>query len=115
MQPVDDETSTVDRFRVELYPERNVVRVAPFGELDLAVSDQLDQRLAELYASGFRRFVLDLRDLSFIDSSGLGVIVRWHTHAEERGMSFELIRGSRGVQRLFEITGIADRLAFVDR
>lgn len=115
MRPVHDGSTAAERFRVELYPELNVVRVAPFGELDLAVSGQLEQQLGEMYASGFRRFVLDLRGLSFIDSSGLGVIIRWHTHAEERGVSFELIRGSRGVQRLFEIAGIADRLSFQDR
>jgi anti-sigma B factor antagonist len=99
-------------FRIEVYPERDTVRVAPVGELDIAVADSLQRQLEELHESGWRRFVLDLRGLSFIDSSGLSVIIRWNGHARANGISFELIRGPRAVQRVFELVRITDRLSF---
>lgn len=93
------------------------MRVGPVGELDLAVADRLQARLQELHEAGFRRFGLDLRRRSFIDSSGLSVIVRWDSHAHANGITFELIQGPRAVQRVFELVGITDycRFASPDR
>ncbi|MBV9465043.1 MAG: STAS domain-containing protein [Solirubrobacterales bacterium] len=99
-------------FRIELYQERDAVRVVPLGELDLAVADRLQRQLEQLHESGFRRFVLDLRQLSFIDSSGLSVIVRWSSYAAGNGISFQLIHGPHAVQRLFDLVGVTDRLSF---
>jgi anti-sigma B factor antagonist len=100
------------RFRIEVYPERDTVRVAPVGELDLAVADSLQCQLEELHESGCRRFVRDLRGLSFIDSSGLSVIIGWNAHANQNGTSFQLIHGPHAVQRVFELNGVTDRLPF---
>lgn len=100
-------------FKIELHPERDVMRVVPVGELDLTVAEALEQRLTQLHADGFRRFLLDLRRLTFMDSSGLHLILRWDEHARRNGISLDLIQGPRAVRRVFEVTGVDQRLSFV--
>jgi anti-anti-sigma factor len=101
-----------ESFRVEVHPERDTVRVAPVGELDLLGAEQLDQRLTELHDAGFRKLVVDLRRVTFIDSRGVILIIRWDAHARHNGMELSLTEGPRAVQRIFELTGVLDRLPF---
>ncbi|HEX5193411.1 MAG TPA: STAS domain-containing protein [Solirubrobacteraceae bacterium] len=99
-------------FRLEVHPERDTVRIAPVGELDMVGSEQLDQRLNELYDAGFRNLVIDLRRVTFIDSQGLALIILWDAHARQNGLQLSLIQGPPVVQRIFELTGVLDRLPF---
>lgn len=101
-------------FRCDVIREPNAVRVRPVGELDLASAPVLDAQLKELREAGVRRVLLDLRGLLFIDSSGLHVILRCDAEARRDGFSLELVRGSRAVQRVFDVSGVAERLPFVD-
>lgn len=52
-------------------PERDGVRVVPSGALDIATVPELFARIQEMRRSGFRRVLVDLRELEFIDSTGL--------------------------------------------
>jgi anti-sigma B factor antagonist len=88
------------------------VNVIPHGEVDLASAPELDAQLHELRDSGFDRIVLDLRHISFMDSTGLRVILDWEEISRRDGISFELLPGPANVQRLFEITGVLERLRF---
>ena len=58
--------------------------------------------------------VLDLRDLEFMDSTGLRLIVIADERARAAGHSFTLVRGRPDVHRVFEITRMVDRLTIVD-
>lgn len=102
-------------FRCEIEAERGHVRVTPHGELDLATVPDVERRLRELRESGFDRVVLDLRELVFMDSTGLRMIMREQAAAEADGRTFELIPGPPGVQRIFEVASVLDRLTFVER
>jgi anti-sigma B factor antagonist len=93
-------------------PARGQVNVIPHGEVDLASAPELDERLRELRESGFDRIVLDLAHVSFMDSTGLRVILDWDETAHRDGLNFELLPGPENVQRLFEITGVLQRLTF---
>lgn len=99
-------------FEVMLHPERETIRVAPVGELDLAAVPELRERLIELSEAGFRSMTLDLRGLTFIDSAGVHLIVAWTVYAREQKITSELIPGPAVVQRLFELAGVLDRLPF---
>ena len=101
-------------FRCDVLPERNQVRVAPVGELDAATVDELAGEIAELRHSGFKRLVLDLRELTFIDSSGLRLVLGLDAAS---GADFELIMipGPPAVQRIFELTSTLELLPFVNR
>jgi anti-sigma B factor antagonist len=91
-----------------------VAVVAPSGELDLSgaavLEDELDRLAAEPELS---TVVLDLRQLEFMDSSGLRLVVLADMRARETGRRFVLVRGSETVHRVFEITRMSDRLEFV--
>lgn len=93
-------------FRIDVHPERDAVRVVPVGELDLATASLLEEQLHELRSAGFDHVVLDLRDLAFIDSSGIRVIVAEHRFAETTEHEFSLRSGPPPVQRALEMCGL---------
>jgi anti-sigma B factor antagonist len=106
--------SEIEPFRCELEPRRASVHVRPIGELDLATVPAVESELLELRAAGFTSLVLDLRGVRFLDSTALHLILDWHAMAEADGISFGLLAGPPAVQRLFELSGLTERLRFVD-
>lgn len=101
-------------FRCEISRENTTATLRAIGEPDLATAPVLNDHLAELRDAGFRRLILDLRGLDFIDSTGLRLILTHHSQARNNGFSISLIRGSSAVQRVFELTGTTARLPFID-
>jgi anti-sigma B factor antagonist len=99
-------------FHVDVEPERDAARLVLVGELDVGTTGELDERLRELRTVGFRRLVLDLRKLTFIDSSGVRLIVNATTQAPLDGIDLRLIQGPEAVERVFEICGLLDALPF---
>jgi anti-anti-sigma factor len=99
-------------FRCDVDPMRGWIRVRPHGELDLSSVDQLDSTLRELREGGFDQIELDLSALSFIDSTGLRLVLAWDGAARRDGMRLRLVPGPPAVQRVFEVTGVVDRLPF---
>jgi anti-anti-sigma factor len=100
--------------RCEVTPEREAVRIRPVGELDMATAPVLDAQMRDLRDSGFRRLILDLSGLLFIDSSGLHLILRYDAKARRNGFSLQLVPGDRAVQLVFEVAGVAAQLPFTD-
>jgi anti-sigma B factor antagonist len=101
-------------FRCEVSCEDGTATVRAIGELDLVAVPVLDDQLAELRDAGFRRLILDLRGLYFMDSTGLHCILKYDSLARNNGFSIELIQGPRAVRRVFELTGTATHLPFID-
>lgn len=100
-------------FAVRVEQMEDAYVVAPEGELDLdTVGDVRD--VLEARPERCTRLVLDLRGLSFFDTSGMRLVVEAMQAAERNGHALTLVRGSSAVQRLFEVAGIEDRLPFVD-
>ena len=99
-------------FRIDVHPERTVVRVAPAGELDATTASQLESQLHELRDSGFDRIVLDLRRVTFLDSTALALILAEDRSARDSGHAFTLISGPPAVQRALEVCGVVGRLRF---
>ena len=104
----------VDQFRVEIAPDRDVVRVSPVGEIDMSTAGELAAEMQELRQSGFACVVLDLRGATFIDSTGLHVILEEHAAAKANGGDFAILPGPPAVQRIFDVTGLEASLPFVD-
>jgi anti-anti-sigma factor len=104
-----------ERFGIDVEPDREIARVVPRGELDLATTSTLDRQLAEMHEVGFRDLVLDLRRLTFIDTQGVHLVQRWSAAAESDGFSFSVIAGTESVHRVFELTGTVDDLPFVEQ
>jgi anti-sigma B factor antagonist len=93
--------------------EDGVVIVAPEGDIDLATIEVLRSEL-ESARKGASTLVVDLRGVAFMDSSGLRLLVEAERLAERDGSTLALVRGPAAVQRLLELTGLADRLNVVD-
>jgi anti-sigma B factor antagonist len=100
-------------FRLEVRSQGKATIIAVSGELDLASSPALQEELDR--ASDSDMMIIDLRELDFMDSTGLSVLVRAHQRAEEQGRRLAMVKGPQQVQRLLSLTGVADRLTVVDR
>jgi anti-anti-sigma factor len=104
--------SKLEPFRCEVHPARAAVQVRPVGELDLATVPIVDSELADLWAVGFSSLVLDLRQVSFLDSTGVHLLFAWTAACEADGILFRVIPGPPVVQRAIELAGLADRVRF---
>jgi anti-anti-sigma factor len=100
------------RFRVDVHAERDGVRVVPVGELDVATVGLLEAKLRELRDAAFSRIVLDLRQLDFLCTAGVQLIVLEDRLARRQLHDFRLIAGSPGVQRVLDLCGLLEQLEF---
>jgi anti-sigma B factor antagonist len=85
------------------------------GEFDLAGKDQFQEELARsLGRDGMRRVVLDLRGLTFIDSSGLREILDLWKCSQRDGFDLTIVRGGSRIAQIFKLVGFDDALPMVD-
>jgi anti-sigma B factor antagonist len=90
------------------------VVVSARGEIDLVTSPELRAALLDERAQA-PLVVLDLREVTFIDSSGLGVIVGQQKRSQERDQRFAVaVGGSLAVQRILDLSGLIKVLDVVD-
>ncbi|HUR75018.1 MAG TPA: STAS domain-containing protein [Sporichthya sp.] len=91
---------------VETQSDRAVVRVG--GELDAHTATQLRQCLLGVTSEGPLQVTLDLSELSFVDSTGLGVLIGALKRQRTRGGTLTLTGLSGPVRRVFEITRLVE-------
>jgi anti-sigma B factor antagonist len=103
-----------DHFHVQRSQAGEATVLAVSGELDLAASPALEQELDQVLDGPGEALVIDLRELEFIDSTGLSVLVKAHQRAEQTGRRFGLVNGGSQVRRLLSLTGIGERLRVAD-
>jgi anti-sigma B factor antagonist len=104
-----DGQSTFD-IQTVVRPDRHTLVLS--GDLNAESAAKLEPFVAQVCAEGAGALVLDITRLSFIDSSGLGAILRAQTFCREHGTVLTMTPGKRAVQRVFEITGLTDELPF---
>jgi anti-anti-sigma factor len=85
--------------------ERDYAIVTAAGEIDIATGAGLRERLSELAASG-RPLVVELDQVSFIDSAGLGALVGAAKRAAAHGASLHVACARPQVRQLFRLTGL---------
>ncbi|MCW2967212.1 MAG: hypothetical protein JWM71_984 [Solirubrobacteraceae bacterium] len=92
------------------------VTFTPRGELDLATAPDMEEQVLSAVRDGGKSVVVDLRELTFMDSTGVRTIVAAHQVAEESGTDLRVVRPPResAVSRVIEISGIDDALGLVD-
>lgn len=76
------------------------------GEVDLHTAPMLRERIHELTEQGTNQVVLDLGDLSFMDSTGLGVLVAGLKRLKSRGGEFVLVGMQDPVKKVLQVTGL---------
>ena len=78
-----------------------IVRVA--GEIDMLTAQQLEEALAGCNGSAVR---VDLAGVTFLDSSGIAVLLRAHERAVKRGAELKVANAASNVLRVFEVTNV---------
>jgi anti-anti-sigma factor len=91
----------------------DAVRVALRGELDLEHAYTFDEEMRRVEEARPSCLVLDLRQLSFLDSSGLARLLAANTRARRERRRLVLVRGSVPVQRLLAITAVGQHFETV--
>lgn len=99
---------------VEVTLQGGVATVALAGELDIATAPRLERKVDDLPGDVVERVVLDLRGLSFIDSTGLRVILGIADSTDGARVPVVIVRGPDPVQRVFVLTGADRELAMID-
>jgi anti-anti-sigma factor len=94
-------------FSYEVVHEDAHVVVAMQGELDLAAAPALQRELLALVDRPVTGLTLDLGEVTFLDSSGLGMLYRTRQAAEERGIPLRLAAVPDHVVRVLEVTAMA--------
>jgi anti-sigma B factor antagonist len=89
------------------------VRIALHGELDLAHAYTFDEELRRVEAGRPVCVVLDLRELTFLDSCGLARLLAARRRARRAGHRLALVRGPAAIQRLFAIAAIDESFEMV--
>ena len=84
------------------------------GDLDIAGAKELHQELERIEATEPASLFVDLRGISFLDSSGLCELLAADARAKSAGRQLALVRGPDVVHRVFEIALLDKRLTFVD-
>lgn len=76
------------------------------GEIDVYSSPKLKEKIMEVLEGGAARFAVDLTNVSYIDSTGLGVLIGSLRRAREKNGDVVLVFSSKRLKRIFEITGL---------
>ena len=100
-------------FAVDVQRRNAVATVRPYGELDLATTETLRAALDGIESP--RRMVLDLRGLSFIDSTGLHLLVALHDRAQRDGFQLTLVAPAAPADRAIRLSGLDQALPFAAR
>lgn len=89
-------------------------RVAVSGELDISTAPRLEDELLRVERDEPGTLALDLRQLTFMDSTGLRIVVAADARARESGRRFVVVKGPDSVQRIFTLTRLDERLELID-
>ena len=92
----------------------DAVTIALEGDLDISGVPTLEKELKRLEGQGPAHIILDLRELMFLDSSGLRAIVAADSRARREGWKLTVVKGPETVSRVFSITLMDKRLNLVD-
>jgi len=79
-------------------------RISAIGELDLRTVPLLERALEAVDQLQPARLVLDFRELSFVDSTGVHAVLRAHIRATENGSVLVVVNSSESVRKVFELT-----------
>jgi anti-sigma B factor antagonist len=98
---------------IDVRRERGCAIVAVTGEIDISTVAGLRERLYELAESG-QQLIVDLDEVTFIDSAGLGALVGTSRRTAEKGGSLRAVCKNPQTRKLLWLTGVDRRIALED-
>jgi anti-sigma B factor antagonist len=111
---IEGAVSIQEHLQIAISQGSDRVIVALEGELDMVSSGMLRETLTSADLEGSSTVVLDLRGVSFLDSTGLRAIFWARNTVHEGGRQFVVTRGSPQVQRLLTLTRLDEHLQIID-
>ncbi len=99
---------------VDTQERDGLVQVSLKGELDLSTVERVEEELRRVEERADKLLVLDLSGLSFLDSTGLRLMVTADQRARKSGRRLAIVKGPDTVHRVFTITRLDERLEMVD-
>ncbi len=103
-----------DLYEIELIRRAGTSRIVLRGDIDLSARPELERLFAELDRSPPERVVVDLREVTFFDTTGLQMAHRLDRWGHENGVTVVFTPGSEPVMRALRASGLALRLNFSD-
>jgi anti-sigma B factor antagonist len=88
--------------------------VTPYGEVDVATAPALAEHLDKVIERDRDRVVADLRAVTFIDSTGLGVLIGAQRRCDEAGRDLRVVVSEPKIHKVFEITGLTEHFTMVE-
>ena len=101
-------------FRIEEQVDGVPPVIAVSGEIDVATAPQLRECLHRVIAQGESTIVLDLLEVTFLDSTALGVLVGGLKRCRELGGDLHIVVADPRIVKIFEITGLTNVFTIVD-
>jgi anti-sigma B factor antagonist len=98
-------------FTTQIEARNGVASIALCGELDMATVPILEHHLAQFESDGVAEIVLDLRGLTFMDSTAVHAFLDARDRAKTSGRRLTLIEPSPHARRVFELTGTRSLLS----
>jgi anti-anti-sigma factor len=100
------------RVDIEDLGDHAVVTAA--GEIDAATADTLADAVAGAFADGATKVLVDFGQVTFIDSTGLGVLVKSHRNAVAAGSVFAVVHPTPQTRKLIRVLGLDQLLRVYD-
>jgi anti-sigma B factor antagonist len=100
--------------RVETENRDDHVLVTAAGEIDAATADSVANAVSAVLSDGAKRVLLDFTEVTFIDSTGLGVLVKSHRAAEAAEATFAVVHPTPQTRKLIRVLGLDQLLNVYD-
>jgi anti-sigma B factor antagonist len=107
-------TQHPDLLTIKIVSAPEAQTVILVGEADLLGAPRIEETLKDAAAGEPELIVIDLKDLTFIDSSALHALSTGYELCRAHGHELRIVPGPENVQRLFELTGMNETLRFTD-
>jgi len=104
----------VEPVQVQVSKDGDTGVVSVAGDFDVAAAARVEGALGSLEDATTRVIVLDLRGVTFLDSTGLRTVTSADARARRDGRELRIVRGREQVQKLLHVTGMDKILPLVD-
>jgi anti-sigma B factor antagonist len=101
-------------YDVELVPQGSTLRIVLRGDIDLVARAELEQVILGLDPTELKRVLVDIRQVTFFDSTGLNMASRLDRWGREHGIAVLFTRAVSDVMRALRASGLALTLTFTD-
>ena len=95
-------------FDLKLEDKTEYFYVKLSGDLDIDSSTDLKNQLLDTYKEDKKGFLIDMEDLSYIDSMGIGALISVYNEVNEDGFQIKIINAQENIVKLFKITDLID-------